>query len=111
MINQPNCIPSRTLPTNTSCVLIHPLQGHWVTSYYNVNIRRLYVYDSLQSNNHYLQVKEQIRLIHGDEIADNFKYVSVNQQNNMPICGVLALGYHQTDTPLSTAKTSCCFQT
>ena len=93
MINQPNCIPSRTLPTITSCVLIHPLEGHWVTSYYNVNIRRLYVYDSLQSNSHYLQVKEQIRLIYGEEIADNLKYVSVTQQNYMPICGVLALAF------------------
>ena len=93
MINQPNCIPSRTLPTNTSCVVIHPLEGHWVTSYYNVNIRQLYVYDSLQSNSHYLQVKEQIRLVYGEEIADNFKYVSVTQQNYMPICGVLAFAF------------------
>ena len=34
MMNQPKCILSRTLPTNTSCVLIHPLEGHCVTLYY-----------------------------------------------------------------------------
>ena len=84
---------SRTLPTNSSCVLIHPLVGHWVTSYYNANIRQVFVYDSLQSYNHYLQVKEQIRLIYGEEMASNFNYVSMTQQNRMPFCGVLAVAF------------------
>ena len=32
------------------------------------------MFDLLQSNRHYLQVKEHIRLIYGEEIADNFNY-------------------------------------
>lgn len=72
---------------------MHPLTGHWVTSFYSVEKKCVYVYDSLQSPEQYHEVKKQISVIYSEYHAANLKYVSVQQQNQQPVCGVMAIAF------------------
>lgn len=45
---QPDFI--ETIPMDKSSINIHPLTGHWVTSFYNKNTKELCVYDSLMTD-------------------------------------------------------------
>ncbi|MEW8547541.1 MAG: DUF6570 domain-containing protein [Candidatus Thiodiazotropha sp.] len=95
MTSQPGYIHmlNRSIPKNSSSILIHPLRGHWVTSYYDANSEQVTVYDSLLTDSHCAEVKNQIKIIYGEEMASNIKYGNVTQQNFLPVCGVLAIAF------------------
>ena len=84
---------NRSIPRTASSVLIHPLTGHWVTSYYDVYTKQVTVYDSLLKDSHCAEVKTQIKLIYGEEIASNIRYGNVTQQNVLPVYGVFAIAF------------------
>jgi len=43
LMQEPTNQSGRQIPSHKKCILIHPLEGHWLTSFYN-NKRRLYVW-------------------------------------------------------------------
>ena len=67
----------RQIPLDRSSINIHPLSGHWVTSYYNVQNNILCIYDSLMSNSHYNEVLQQLKIMYGNDITSHAQYVNV----------------------------------
>jgi len=58
LMQEPTNQSGRQIPSHKKCILIHPLDGHWVISFYNK--KDVFVYDSLQTNSHYCQIRKQI---------------------------------------------------
>ena len=88
LMQEPTNQSGRQIPSHKKCIFIHPLEGHWVTSFYNK--KDVFVYDSLQTNSHFCQIRKQIGKIHGEFYSLSFKYKHVQQQNYLPVCGVFA---------------------
>ena len=81
------------LPVDKDSLHIHPLSGHWVTSFYDSVLKQLFVYDSLHSLYHQKEVELQLRQIYSSEIVNSFNYVKVTQQSAEPIYGVMAIAF------------------
>ena len=86
------------IPLNSFSVHIHHLPGHWVTSCVFPSEQSIFVYDSLQSEEHKREVEKQLKHIYGNQPAF-IQFVNVQQQNSDPICGLMAIAF----------AVSCCF--
>lgn len=51
-----------TIPLDRSSINIHPLNGHWVTSFYMQDTEQLYVYDSFMTVSHLAEVSSQLEI-------------------------------------------------
>ncbi|WAR24826.1 hypothetical protein MAR_038495 [Mya arenaria] len=80
-------------PLDKDILNIHPLTRHWVCTFYKADTRQLYIYDSLQSNDHIRDVKHQLACVYPQRIISSLKNVNVSQQGTNPICGVMAIAF------------------
>ncbi|WAR14429.1 PIF1-like protein [Mya arenaria] len=80
-------------PLDKDILNIHPLTRHWVCTFYKADTRQLYIYDSLQSNDHIRDVKHQLACVYPQRIISSLKNVNVSQQGTNPMCGVMAIAF------------------
>ncbi len=71
---------------------LHHVTDHWVSSYLNPNMKKVFVYDSLNKPYRLGRVRPQLKVLYGD-LSNDVGYPMVTQQASDPLCGALAVAF------------------